>query len=100
MQDPAKFRVELLKISTTLEVLGLTSILTCEVIENGAINRFGVENFVTEGTIVLYYTKSENMRTRSLEIFKMRGSNHSKKTHHFVIDSNGITVHPGEEVYT
>ncbi|RUM33709.1 MAG: circadian clock protein KaiC [Archaeoglobus sp.] len=100
VQDPAKFRVELLKISTTFEVLGLTSILTCEVIENGAINRFGVENFVTEGTIVLYYTKSENMRTRSLEIFKMRGSNHSKKTHHFVIDSNGITVHPGEEVYS
>lgn len=98
--DPAKFRVELLKISTTLEILGLTSILTCEVIENGPdrISRFGVENFVVEGTIVLYYTRVENARMRSIEIFKMRGSNHSKKIHPFEITSKGIVVYSKEEI--
>ena len=99
INDPAKFRVELLKISTTLEVLGLTSILTAEVIESGAISRFGVENFVTEGTIVLYYTRSENVRIRSLEIYKLRGTNHSKKIHPYDITDEGIVVHPKEEVY-
>jgi len=100
INDPAKFRIELLKISTTMEILGLTSLLTCEVIENGPdrISRFGVENFVVEGTIVLYYTKVENTRARSLEIFKMRGSNHSRKTHPFEITNRGIVVYSKEEV--
>jgi len=100
INDPAKFRIELLKISTTMEILGLTSLLTCEVIENGPdrISRFGVESFVVEGTIVLYYTKVENTRARSLEIFKMRGSNHSRKTHLFEITNKGIVVYSKEEV--
>ncbi len=102
VQDPAKFRVELLKIATTMEILGLTSMLTCEIVDatGDKISRFGVENFVTEGTIVLYNNKSENMRVRSLEIFKIRGSNHSKKIHPFEITDNGIVVHSGEEVYS
>ncbi len=99
--DPAKFRVELLKISTTMEILGLTSILTCEVIEGEGdkISRFGVENFVVEGTIVLYYTRIENTRVRSLEIFKMRGTNHSSKIHPFEITDKGIVVYSKEEVF-
>ncbi|MEM1578571.1 MAG: ATPase domain-containing protein [Archaeoglobaceae archaeon] len=98
--DPAKFRIELLKISTTMEILGLTSILTCEVVENGVdkISRFGVENFVVEGTIVLYYTRVENTRLRSIEIFKMRGTSHSKKIHPFEITNRGIVVYSKEEV--
>ncbi|MEM4472839.1 MAG: ATPase domain-containing protein [Archaeoglobaceae archaeon] len=98
--DPSKFRIELLKISTTMEILGLTSILTCEVIENGPdkISRFGVENFVVEGTIVLYYNRVENTRVRSLEIFKMRGTNHSKKIHPFEITNKGIVVYSKEEL--
>jgi KaiC/GvpD/RAD55 family RecA-like ATPase len=101
IHDPAKFRVELLKISTTMEILGLTSLFTCEVVDSGdKISRFGVENFVTEGTIVLYYIRSENVRVRSLEIFKMRGSNHSRKIHPFEITERGIVVHSREEVYS
>ncbi|MEM0214852.1 MAG: ATPase domain-containing protein [Archaeoglobaceae archaeon] len=100
ISDPAKFRVELLKISTTMEILGLTSLLTCEVIEDGPdrISRFGIENFVVEGTIVLYYTRVENTRMRSLEIFKMRGTNHSKKIHPFEITNKGIVVYSKEEL--
>lgn len=100
INDPAKFRIELLKISTTMEILGLTSLLTCEVIENGPdrISRFGVENFVVEGTIVLYYNRVENTRVRSLEIFKMRGSSHSRKTHPFEITDRGIVVYSKEEL--
>jgi len=100
INDVAKFRVELLKISTTMEVLGLTSILTCEIVEgDDKSSRFGVENFVTEGTIILYYTKIQNMRVRILEILKMRGTNHSKKLHPFDITDRGIVVHAREEVF-
>jgi KaiC/GvpD/RAD55 family RecA-like ATPase len=101
INDPSKFRVELLKLSTTMEILGLTSILTCEVVEDGGdrISRFGVENFVVEGTIALYYTRIENTRVRSIEIFKMRGTNHSKKIHPFDITDKGIVVYSKEEVF-
>lgn len=99
INDVAKFRVELLKISTTLEVLGLTSVMTAEVVEEGQISRFGVENFIVDGVIVLYYTKLENTRVRGIEVYKMRGSDHSKKVHPYDITPQGIIVHSREEVF-
>ncbi len=100
LQDPAKIRIELLKLSTTLEILGLTSLLTCEIIDETTASRFGVETFVTEGTVLMYYKRSDNVRVRSIEIFKMRGSNHSQGIHPYEITQKGIVVHPREEVYT
>jgi len=100
LNDPSKLRIELLKLSTTLEILGLTSMMTCEIVDESQPSRFGVENFVTEGTIMMYYKLRENIRTRTLEIYKMRGSNHSYKIHPYDIGESGITVHPNEEVYT
>ena len=99
LQDPAKVRIELLKLSTTVEILGLTSVMTCEIIDDSLYSRFGVENFVTEGTIMLYNKRRENVRVRSMEIFKMRGSNHSKNIHPYEITTEGIVIHPHEEVY-
>ncbi len=99
LQDTSKIRVELLKLSTTLEILGLTSLMTCEIIDENNPSRFGVEMFVTEGTILMYYNRTNNVRVRSIEIFKMRGSDHSKNMHPFEITQNGIVVHPHEEVY-
>ncbi len=100
LHDPAKIRVELLKLSTTLEVIGLTSLLTCEVVDDDKPSRFGVENFVTDGTFVLHYDMHGNVRARSMEIYKMRGSDHSKKLHPYEITSEGFVIHPHEEVYT
>ena len=100
LNDPSKLRIELLKLSTTLEILGLTSLMTCEIVDDTQPSRFGVENFVTEGTVMMYYKRHENVRTRTLEIYKMRGSNHSHKIHPYEIGEYGITVHPNEEVYT
>jgi KaiC/GvpD/RAD55 family RecA-like ATPase len=101
INDVSKFRIELLKISTTMEILGLTSIFTCEIVEGEhKYSRFGVENFVTEGTILLRFERTGNVRVRSLEIVKMRGTKHSYKIHPFDITDNGIVVYAGEEVIT
>lgn len=99
IQDPPKIRVELLKLSATLEILGLTSMMTCETLYENEVSRFGVENFVTEGTIMLNYHRQDNVRSRSIEVYKMRGSDHSKKLHPYDITSEGIVIHPNEEVY-
>ena len=99
INDISKFRIELLKISTTFEVLGLTSLFTCEIVEGSQMaSRFGVEQFVTEGTIVLRFERSGNVKIRALEIVKMRGSKHSYKIHPFEITENGIVVYAGEEI--
>jgi KaiC/GvpD/RAD55 family RecA-like ATPase len=100
LQDPSKIRVELLKLSTTLEVLGLTSMMTCEVVDDDSSSRFGVETFVTEGTIAMYNKRIDSVRVRSIEILKMRGSEHSHNIHPYEITPTGILVHPKEEVYS
>ncbi len=100
LQDPSKIRIELLKLSTTLEVLGLTSLMTCEIIDDGMTSRFGVESFVTEGTILMSYKRMNAVRLRSIEILKMRGANHSQRIHPYEITTSGIVVHPKEEVYS
>jgi KaiC/GvpD/RAD55 family RecA-like ATPase len=100
LQDPAKIRIELLKLSTTLEVLELTSLMTCEIIDDNLASRFGVETFVTEGTILMSYKRKDAERVRSIEILKMRGANHSQRIHPYEITANGIVVHPNEEVYS
>jgi KaiC/GvpD/RAD55 family RecA-like ATPase len=100
LSDPGKIRIELLKLSTTLEILGLTSLMTCEIIDENNPSRFGVETFVTEGTIILYNKKTDSVRVRSVEIFKMRGTEHSRNSHPYDITKNGIIVHPHEEIFT
>jgi len=97
--DASRIRLELLKLAATLDILGLTSLLTCEVVDEKHPSRFGVEPFVTEGTIALYYRRTENVRVRSIEIYKMRGSDHSRKLHPYEVTARGIIVHPHEEIY-
>lgn len=100
IQDIPKIRIELLKLSTTMKVLGMTSLLTCEIVDESNPNRFGVENFVTDGVIAMYFKREGNERVHSLEIYKMRGSAHSNRLHPHEITSEGIVVHPHDEIYT
>ncbi|MDP3104105.1 MAG: ATPase domain-containing protein [Candidatus Methanoperedens sp.] len=82
-----------------LETLGLTSLITCETIDDSTESRFGVETFVTEGTILMTHKRIDNVRVRSIEIINMKGSNHSNTIHPYEITSSGIVVHPNDEVY-
>jgi KaiC/GvpD/RAD55 family RecA-like ATPase len=98
ISDPARMRVEILQLGATLETLGMTSLMISEVLEDKT-RGFGIEMFVTDGVIVVYYKRSENMRLRGIEIYKMRGSDHSHKIHPLDITSKGIVVHSHEELY-
>jgi len=58
-------------------------------------NRIGesIEEFVADGIILMehYYNPSGDL-TRQLRITKMRGTNHSKKTHNYTIDAKGLGI--------
>ncbi|MBI4361662.1 MAG: circadian clock protein KaiC [Euryarchaeota archaeon] len=99
LNDPGKVRVEMLRLGSTMEVLGLTSILIGEMVPGDPTRGFYVESFLTDGVIVLYNERVKSVRLRSVEVYKMRGSEHSNKIHPVEITPRGLLIHPHEEVY-
>jgi KaiC/GvpD/RAD55 family RecA-like ATPase len=84
----------LLRVSITLQILGLTSILTCELLENDTGNsRFGFEQFIADGVIRLSNKQTDDLYISTISIIKMRGSKHSKYIHPFEVTSSGIVIH-------
>lgn len=58
-----------------------------------------VEDFLSDGVIVLYNARRGNIRESAIEILKMRGSKHEKKIVAMRITDDGIVVHPEQEVF-
>jgi len=72
---------------------GCTALIVSEIPEDSkALSRFGVEEFVVDGVIVLNYLGIGEAYNRSLVIRKMRRTNHGKDVYPFEIASRGIIV--------
>ena len=100
IRDAPELRRIIFNISLLLRKLNCTSILTSEILPlQKSLSRFGVEEFVTDGIIVLYYLRADSQYSRSLTVWKMRGSQHSQKLHPYLITSKGIVVYPKEEAF-
>jgi len=100
VRDKADLRRMIFNLSNVLRKLGCTVIMVSEIVPGSAgISRYGVEEFVTDSVIVLYYERNEFTFTRAIQIWKMSGSDHSKKLHPYKITKDGIVIQPGEEVY-
>lgn len=100
IRDPPEIRLTILNLSSLLRKLGCTSIITSEILptqEN--LSRFGVEEFVADGVIILYYLRVDAKYARSLTVWKMRGTEHSQKLHPYAISKKGIITYPKEEAF-
>lgn len=101
VRDIPDIRRMVFNISLLLRKLNCTSFLISETLPmQGSLSRFGVEEFVTDNVIVLYYNKTGSQFSRSLTIWKMRGSGHSNRIHPYAISNKGITVYSKEEAFT
>jgi len=90
-----------LKLSFMLMRAGLTSILISEIEEGSrTFGRYGVEEFVADGVIVLHYMGTGTQSNRTLHIRKMRATKHSEDLHPLEITSKGIRVKQIEEEFT
>ncbi len=91
-------RKAILKMSYALMKSGLTSIITSEIPENSNFySKYGVEEFVADGVIILSYLGGGGPTTRTLHIRKMRGTNHSTNIHPIEITrERGMIVYPVE----
>jgi len=98
VRDIPDIRRMVFNISLLLRKLGCTSILISETLPGqSSLSRFGVEEFVTDNVIVLYYNRAPSQFSRAMAIWKMRGSQHSYKIHPYTITDKGITVFANEE---
>ncbi len=101
VRDIPELRRMIFNIGMTLRKLNCTSIVTSEIPPGSAgISRFGVEEFIADGVVVLYYFKSESTFTRAITIWKMRATDHSKKIHPYMMGGEGLVIYPKEEAVT
>lgn len=99
VRDKAELRRMIYNLSLILRKLGCTSVITSEIVHGSEprLSRYGVEEFVADGVVVLYYERIESVFNRSIQVWKLRGSTHSEKLHPYDITSNGIRVMAEEE---
>ncbi len=100
-EEPFKIRKSLLDIGQLLKKLGCTTIAISEIGEGEIeLSAYGIEEFVSDGVIVLYYIKRGNMFLRAVTVRKLRSTNHSNKIHPIEIRKpGGLVVYPSEEVF-
>ena len=70
---------------------GCTTIAITDIPWNSTKIGESIEEFVADGIILMqhHYDEKENMK-RQLRITKMRGTNHSRKTHIYMISAEGL----------
>lgn len=94
IEKPSLIRRKLIGLVNVLKRHdGCTALIISEIPEESkALSRFGVEEFVVDGVIVLNYLGIGEEYNRSLMIRKMRRTNHGKDVYPFDIAKNGISV--------
>jgi len=100
VREESDFRRLVFNISQVLEKMECTAMLISEIVPGSlSLSRNGVEEFIVDGVIVLYYKRVDSSFSRAIQIWKMRGSNHSEKLHPYKISSRGIEVYSKEEAF-
>lgn len=97
--SPMQLRQDLIRFSSLLKQLDSTVIFVTEIPEDShALSRFGVEEFISDGVIVLYYARIGGTRIRGIEVRKMRGSSHKEGVFPFGIGEAGLAAYPSEKL--
>jgi len=101
-EKPLEIRRSILDLDRSVKKLGCTTFLTCEVPEGTiGISAFGVEEFVVDGIIVLFFVETRNASsTRALVVRKMRATKHDTGAHPLEITKDGIVVYPTERIFS
>ncbi len=94
-------RGTILSLNYRLKMEGLTTVLITEMAETGdAISAHGIESYVVDGVLILYYISIGTEAGRSLIVRKMRATAHSEDVHPIRFERQvGIKVLKAEEAY-
>ncbi len=99
-KNDTEYRQTLFEFLSLLRNLDVTTITTVEATTSRKEEmKFDIEHFVMDGIINLYNIDREDRRVRAMEIFKMRGTDHSRELVPFKVTPSGIKVYVGEKVF-
>ncbi len=98
VKDTADLRRMIVQISDMLRKNDCTSLLISEVVNEKRLSRFGVEEFVTDGVVMLRNIFTNGEYRRGINVWKLRGSDHSRKIHPYKITGSGIVVYPNDAI--
>ncbi|MCL4374202.1 MAG: hypothetical protein M1360_03530 [Candidatus Marsarchaeota archaeon] len=95
--DPFAYRKSMIALVSSLRRKGITSFITADVSSSDRDKiRFSQEFFIFDGIVALYANGQEDRRVPTLEVLKMRGSNHSWMLSPYEITEAGFRIFTGE----
>ncbi|MEM3507645.1 MAG: ATPase domain-containing protein [Candidatus Bathyarchaeia archaeon] len=97
--DKVKRRKAMLMFFDALSETGCTSLVTTE-LRTGILKRsFQLEEFLSQGTILLYTIIHDGNVIRAIQIEKMRGIFHDTQLRPYQITNKGIEVFPKDRIF-
>ena len=98
-QTELEKRKAVLRLVEGIDKWNVTALMTSEQEPDPDKHHSTVVEFEVDGVVLLYNTRKGDIRERSLEVFKMRGTQHSAKIYPMKINEEGIMVFPDESVF-
>jgi KaiC/GvpD/RAD55 family RecA-like ATPase len=94
LQHEELFRIrhDLLNMLRSIRISKATCLVAVESPTEDSVGRFDVEGFLMDGVITLRLVRQGNVRIRTIEITKMRGTLHQMNPLLLMIDDKGIQV--------
>lgn len=93
--EESKIREFLYDLESNLRVLGCTTILISEIPPRKFIyGTYNVEEFISDGIMLLMEYERSGELIRTLQVIKMRGMNHSRTKHAMTINPKGVRLAP------
>ena len=95
IKDPQVAREKIFQLASIVQNVEAVGLFATDIpYGSNQISRFGVEETVVDGIIVLSSTEEGLERHRYLEVYKLRNTAHLKGRHSMVIGPDGITLFP------
>lgn len=95
-------REKVSEIAQFLREQNVTACLLAEVpysSDKYQVSRYQITEFVADGVVMLGYERTDSSRTRTLEVFKMRRTDHSSDIHPLRITDRGIITYPDQTAF-
>ena len=95
LKDEHLVRDKVFQLVSIVQNAGAVAFLTTDIPYGSPImSRFGVEETVADGVILLTSTEEGLERQRYLEVYKVRNTDHLKGRHTMTIETGGIKIFP------
>ena len=97
--SPVKMRHAMLLLFDALSSTGATCLVTSEMRTAMLTRKFQLEEFLSQGVVLLRTGIHEGNVVRAIQVEKMRGIAHDTQLRPYLIGQNGIEVFPKDKVF-